>query len=205
VLPSASSDTRHSTRFGITSFLYRARRPFHPEPFASKFIHKYFVQPEDRDDEEDESAAEMSDQDVESTSSAEALKALQELAHTRRRERTDDLGQLLRAKGFLWLAHAHDLRMSLNQAGDVATLVNQGLWTALKPMAYAGEDEERTKLRKDWDGPWKDRRQEIVFIGQNLDHEAIQALLDECLLSDEDFELGIDHWKATIGDVVLGI
>ena len=42
VLPMAS-ETRHSSRLGITSFLYRARRPFHPERFGRGFLHKFFV------------------------------------------------------------------------------------------------------------------------------------------------------------------
>ncbi len=197
VLPGASSDTRHASRFGITSFLYRARRPFHPDPFYTEFMQKFFVQPEGWDDEDDDTDAELDP--------AEALKVLQEQARARRGARTAALGEVLRAKGFLWLAHAHDLRMSLNQAGDVATLVQEGLWTALNPLAYSGDEEARRTLRKDWSGPWKDRRQELVFIGQNLNHGAIQAVLDECLMSDGDLAGGVDHWKATIGDVVLGL
>ena len=53
--------------------------------------------------------------------------------------------------------------------------------------------------------PWGDRRQELVFIGQNLNHTFSQALLDECLLSDDEFAMGVDYWKATMGDIVLGI
>ena len=128
---------------------------------------------------------------------------LQEQARARRGARTAALGEVLRAKGFLWLAH--DLRMSLNQAGDVATLVQEGFWTALSPLAYSGDEEARRTLRKDWSGPWKDWRQELVFIGQPLNHGATQAVLGECLMSAGDLAGGVDHWKAAIGDVVLGL
>ena len=41
-----------------------------------------------------------------------------------------------------------------------------------------------------------DRRQELVFIGQNLKHEIIQEILDNCLLNDEEMSLGPESWKS---------
>ena len=35
--------TRHETRFGITSFIYRARRPFHPGRLQDCFLSPYFI------------------------------------------------------------------------------------------------------------------------------------------------------------------
>ena len=37
---------------------------------------------------------------------------------------------------------------------------------------------------------YKDRRQEIVFIGHNLNQAAIEELLNKCLLDDEEMALG---------------
>jgi hypothetical protein len=34
-------------------------------------------------------------------------------------------------------------------------------------------------------------------------HFAVQEILDECLLDDDEFELGVDGWKATMGDCFL--
>ncbi len=43
--------------------------------------------------------------------------------------------------------------------------------------------------------PFGDMRQELVFVGQNLDQNKIINLLDDCLVSDDDMILGQKHWK----------
>ena len=45
---------------------------------------------------------------------------------------------------------------------------------------------------------YKDRRQEIVFIGHGMKREVIQKILDECLLTDEEMALGPEMWKETM-------
>merc|ERR1712080_199204 len=45
-----------------------------------------------------------------------------------------------------------------------------------------------------------DRRQEIVFIGQNMKYQVIQKLLDQCLLNDEEIDLGPEKWKEIMAD-----
>ncbi len=219
VLPMAS-ETRHSSRFGITSFLYCARRPFHPDRFGQGFLHKFFVyyDPHDDDSEgQDDQVSGISNGDK--TEHNDAVKQdewkspepkrpseeLQKMAYDRQRARIEKLGQLIRAKGFLWLADTHDLMTTFSHAGNFVTMAPDGIWTALESKAYRGTKEEKSKLCKDWVAPWGDRRQELVFIGQNLNHKVIQGVLDECLLSDEEFEMGVDYWKATMGDVVLDI
>ena len=42
-------------------------------------------------------------------------------------------------------------------------------------------------------------RQELVFIGQNLDQERMIRALDECLLSEEDVLRGRVYWE-TLAD-----
>jgi hypothetical protein len=43
-----------------------------------------------------------------------------------------------------------------------------------------------------------------VFIGKDLKYDEIQSTLDSCLLTDEEFEMGSDGWRAVMGDVFLG-
>ena len=47
-----------------------------------------------------------------------------------------------------------------------------------------------------------DRRQELVFIGQGLNHSFIQSQLDQCLLTDAEMVLGPDQWKETLEDPI---
>ena len=117
--------------------------------------------------------------------------------------RSDSFGTLLRMKGFMWQASLHDLIGFVSTAGNVARLDSAGSWHCLNKDAYAGTEAVKKRLQKDWVGAWGDRRQELVFIGQELKHKEIQQLLDSCLLSDEEMALGVDGWKASFGDVFL--
>ena len=45
-----------------------------------------------------------------------------------------------------------------------------------------------------WVEPFGDMRQELVFIGQNLDKDSMTAALNNCLLSEEEVLKGKDHW-----------
>ena len=47
-----------------------------------------------------------------------------------------------------------------------------------------------------------DRRQELVFIGQGLNHGFIQSRLDQCLLTDAEMVLGPEQWKETFEDPI---
>ena len=46
----------------------------------------------------------------------------------------------------------------------------------------------------DWDGIYGDRRQELVFIGTNLNKEELIVSLNECLLNTIEMNNGVDEW-----------
>lgn len=43
----------------------------------------------------------------------------------------------------------------------------------------------------------------LLYWVQALRPEKVQKILDECLLTDEEMAMGVDGWKATLGDVYL--
>jgi len=133
----------------------------------------------------------------------ELIKRQQEIAEVRAKLRFKDFGSVLRSKGFAWTTYSHDMMVSLGQAGNVATMSIDEPWKILDPKAWTGTDKEKVLFRQDFVAPFGDRRQELVFIGQNLNHEAIQKALDDCLLTDEEFAMGVDGWKAVVGDMFL--
>ena len=49
--------------------------------------------------------------------------------------------------------------------------------------------------KEKWVEPFGDMRQELVFIGQNLDPVATRERLDECLLSESELMQGAEFWK----------
>ena len=113
------------------------------------------------------------------------------------------MGELLRSKGFLWVSTTNDVIGGWQQAGNVLRIEAETPWMCLIPERWEGTSSEALVLEdirkpsgEDWE--YKDRRQEIVFIGHGMKSEVIQQLLDECLLTDEEMALGPEGWKETM-------
>lgn len=133
--------------YGISSFVYTARKPFHPQRFYD-FLHQPWSE-----------------------------------------------GKLLRSKGYFWLATRPDYAGQWNQAGGIARYGNAGMfWKALPRNEWPNDEEYLQSILEKWEEPDGDRRQELVFIGQNLDQQGICQWLDECLLNDTELEAGDDYW-----------
>jgi len=105
-------------------------------------------------------------------------------------------GRLLRSKGFFWLASKHQEAGSWSQAGGMMRHGFAGRWWRFVPRAQWPQDQESTAaILKHWTVECGDCRQELVFIGQNIDYTALSAELDACLLSDEEMAEGPAAWR----------
>ena len=103
---------------------------------------------------------------------------------------------ILRSKGFIWLATRSDFVTSWSHAGTNCNMDYAGTWLALIPREDWDIDQtEKASVLKAWDPQWGDRKQELVVIGKNMDHQKIQAELDLCLLNDEEMFLGDVGWS----------
>lgn len=104
-------------------------------------------------------------------------------------------GKLLRSKGFFWLATRPRFAGQWSQAGGMARHGFAGLfWKAVPKDRWPEDEDYLDSIEKQWVEPFGDMRQELVFIGQNLDKEAMTSALNECLLDEEEVLQGKEYW-----------
>jgi G3E family GTPase len=138
--------------YGISSFSFLARRPFHPEKFYN-FLHD-----------------------------------------------TEKFGKLIRSKGYFWLASRPQFSGQWNQAGGIAHYGFAAMfWKSVPKNNWPTDEESLNAIKEQWVEPFGDMRQELVFIGQQLDQTAMTHALNECLLSDDELLKGKSYW-ATLSD-----
>jgi G3E family GTPase len=138
--------TPETEEYGIGSFVFRARRPFHPQRFWD-FIH------------------------------------------------TERPG-LLRSKGYFWLASRNTMIGLWSQAGGSAEYRPAGFWWAAAPKSsWPDDDDTWRSIMKDWQEPHGDRRQMLVYIGQDLEKEKLLAELEACLLDDRELAMCEEKWE----------
>ncbi len=135
--------------YGISSFTYKARRPFYPEKFYN-FLHS-----------------------------------------------TEQYGKLIRSKGFFWLGSRLEYAGQWSQAGGIARYGYAGLfWRSVPRKDWPTDEQALASIKENWIEPFGDMRQELVFIGQNLDKTAMIDALNDCLVSEEDLDEGKDFWES---------
>lgn len=194
-----------TTRYGIGSFVYRARRPFDPlklyQLIKGNFI---LLQDELQDDEEDDDEEEDGEDEEDTVERAESESDHQsvsaddsdKLSEDEDSEPMDDaqilankkaspyFGGLHRSKGIFWLATRPYQMGSWSTAGAMLTIGSEMPWFCCVPEEDWGADEDTLKaIKNDFEGAWGDRRQEMVFIGEKLDVEGLTKKLDSCLLN----------------------
>ena len=68
-------------------------------------------------------------------------------------------------------------------------------WKAVPKENWPEDEDYLASIEKQWEEPFGDMRQELVFIGQGLDKDAMTEALNDCLLSEEEVLLGKAYWK----------
>jgi G3E family GTPase len=138
--------TPETEEYGISSWAFHARKPFHPERFLRVLEGKF--------------------------------------------------EGVIRSKGHFWLATRMMQAGSWAQASRIARFDLAGFWWAAVP---ASEQPDTTEFETYLSGvnlePYGDRRQEIVFIGANMDREHITGLLESALLTEGEMQLGPEVWN----------
>jgi G3E family GTPase len=246
--------TPETEEYGIGSFIYHVRKPFHTERLYKVITSNFILgesddgnEEEEDDDENDDSEnseeekekgnkkegvkkkgeekekpdknnkkdniekedkkkndQESSDTDNDDSEESEEDNPLiidQEEAKERlAAKKSGPFCNLLRSKGFLWLATRPKMSGELSQTGMIVNITPGTPWYCEIPQEQWPEA-ARTNIMKDMDQKYGDKRQEIVFIGQfsKGEKEKIIEVLDSCLCTDEEMEQVekglINDWK----------
>ncbi|WP_424976459.1 GTP-binding protein [Dinoroseobacter sp. S124A] len=94
-----------------------------------------------------------------------------------------DLPGVIRAKGHFWIATRPNWVAEFSLAGALSSVAPIGTWWASAPRErWPDNDAVRAYIEHNWDEPWGDRRQELVFIGAGIDWPELKARLDTCLV-----------------------
>ncbi|EFQ27393.1 CobW/HypB/UreG [Colletotrichum graminicola] len=200
--------------YNVRNFVYTRTRPFHPRRLWSLLYDKFILQmeaPEDdgdaMDEDEDEDEAEGSEKEDEEWEDDEEEEEDDDA------DEDDDMedpleppandvilanktahplfNRLFRSKGEFFLATRPHRAGDWSQAGAMLTMTGGRPWfCTLPPEDYLTGDPEVDALvthdiKKG--GEWGDRRQELVFIGENLDIKGLEAALDACLLDEAEW------------------
>ena len=89
---------------------------------------------------------------------------------------------VIRCKGICYFGTERDMCYVFEQAGKQVSLSQAGQWYATMPAEeFEQFKAQNPSVMNDWDDTYGDRMQKLVFIGQNMDREAIETLLDACL------------------------
>ncbi|MCK8136508.1 zinc metallochaperone GTPase ZigA [Pseudoalteromonas sp. 2CM28B] len=109
---------------------------------------------------------------------------------------TEQFGKLIRSKGYFWLATRPLFCAQWSQAGGIAHYGFAGMfYKAIPKKDWPTDPELLADINSKWVEPFGDMRQELVFIGQSLNKQAMIEALDDCLLPEEAVLKGKDFWK----------
>ncbi len=89
---------------------------------------------------------------------------------------------VIRTKGVMYFGHNRDMSLLFEQAGVQKNIKESGYWYATAPADELKRMMEvEPGLKRDWDPVYGDRMVKLVFIGRDMDRQAITEALDACL------------------------
>jgi len=140
--------TPETEEYGISSFVFRSKRPFDPVRFWDYVQYKF-------------------------------------------------PRNIIRSKGLFWLASRPAQALIWGQAGGSLKADSAGVWWSSmsynQRTQYLAFVENQAHIESGWDKSFGDRKNEIVFIGQDMDEAQIRQDLEACL--SQDTELADGKWR----------
>ena len=176
--------TPETLEYGISSFIFRAKRPFHPERLYAAL---------GRRPREGALGALLRLKGFAWLATRPDQQVLAALAGT----------QFTMVPGPLWLAAVPRHMWPEGLAEQLQAEAMEALLEAME--AEEAVETAEAKLERDptgtsrvsmWDAEHGDRRTELVCIGRELDGEAAQAQLEACLLTADEMADGTESWRA---------
>jgi G3E family GTPase len=110
-------------------------------------------------------------------------------------ERPWDNGRLLRCKGYFWTGSRYLQTGFLVQSGGAFRWDYIANWWRFIPeQDWPRDDYRLASIKAKWEEPAGDCRQEIVFIGQDIDVGQLEQGLDTCLMTPWEIQEGPTQW-----------
>lgn len=146
--------TPETEEYGIGSFVFRDKKPFHPDRFMQ------YIQ-------------------------------------------ADFPATVIRSKGLFWFSSRPNQALSWGQAGGSLKADSTGVWWASMPFKerinFLSYLDNQQTIEEGWHRVFGDRKNELVFIGQDLDRKKITTDLEACLCTNE--EIAELNWEEGYNDV----
>ena len=118
------------------------RKPFHPKRLTESWLVPFFMDPIEEEEEID--VVEEDDKKLDAIlkkldeKKKKEMEELQVEALKKQKERNATMGELLRSKGFFWIATSHDLMGAWQQAGNVLRLKAENEWMCKNQDLWVG-------------------------------------------------------------------
>lgn len=102
-----------------------------------------------------------------------------------------------RIKDFVWIASCDETVAQWTWADGICSVSPAGRWWAARPDSdWPASLAVRAEIRRGWHPDHGDRRQEVVFMGSEMDRGEITAYLDTILLTDTEMKQGVETgWR----------